>query len=362
MPSASVFTKVIIMKTGRSMTDLAQEIDRQQIAKRDFIADTRQVRVLDDGMTIAVENQGAFRMTDHALGQVGERTGIPLKYLRLMQHEAPALLAENVNHWFMEAPERRMLRTLDGTARAFLSDRYQRIDNADVVAMTLPVLATVPGIKIISAEITESRLYVKAATSLITGEVKSRRVGDIVEAGVVISNSEIGVGAVSIAPFAHFLACTNGMVREGGKRWAHLGRVADPSDDVYEMLTDETRRADDQALLLKVRDTLAASLDSERFAAWLEKLQTTTEQRLEGDPVKAIEVLGQKLSLNLEERATVLRNLIDGGDLSRFGVINAVTRTAESVASYDRASDFEAFGGVVLNLPANEWRELQAAA
>ena len=128
------------------------------------------------------------------------------------------------------------------------------------------------------------------------------------------------------------------------------------------MLSDETRRADDQALLLKVRDTLAAALDSERFAAWLERLQNTTEQRLEGDPVKAIEVLGQKLSLNLDERASVLRNLIDGGDLSRFGVINAVTRTAESVASYDRASDFEAFGGLVLNLPANDWREVQMAA
>jgi hypothetical protein len=86
------------MKLGRSVTDLAKEIDRQQTAKRDFIADTRQVKVLEDGMTIAVENQGAFRLTDHALGQVGERTGVPLKYLRLMQHEAPKLLAENVNH------------------------------------------------------------------------------------------------------------------------------------------------------------------------------------------------------------------------------------------------------------------------
>ncbi len=350
------------MKEGRSLTDLVREIERQQTAKRDFIADTRQVRVLEDGITIAVENQGAFRLSDHALEQVGERTGVPLKYLRLMQHEAPKLLAENVNHWFLESPERRMIRTLDGNARAFLSDRYQRIDNADVAEMTLPVLSNVPGIKILSTEITESRLYIKASTSLITGEVKSRRVGDIVEAGVVISNSEIGLGAVSIAPFAHFLACTNGMVREGGKRWAHLGRVADPSDDVYEMLSDETRRADDQALLLKVRDTLAAALDSERFAAWLERLQNTTGQRLEGDPVKAIEVLGQKLSLNLEERASVLRNLIDGGDLSRFGVINAVTRTAESVANYDRASDFEAFGGLVLNLPANDWHEVQKAA
>ena len=350
------------MKEGRSLTDLAQEIERQQNAKRDFIADTRQVRVLDDGKTIAVEHQGEFRLSDHALGQVGERTSVPMKYLRRMQDEAPKLLAKNVNHWFSEEPERRMVRTLDGNARAFLSDRYQRIDNADVAEMTLPVLGKVPGIRILSTEITENRLFIKASTSLITGEVKSRRVGDIVEAGVVISNSENGLGAVSIAPFAHFLACLNGMVREGGKKWAHLGRVADPSDDVYELLTDETKRADDQALLLKVRDTLAAALDNGRFQAWLQKLQATTEQKLEGDPVKAIEVLGQKLALNLEERASVLRNLIDGGDLSRFGLINAITRTAETTESYDRASEFEAFGGLVLNLPATEWQEVQLAA
>jgi hypothetical protein len=48
--------------------------------------------------------------------------------------------------------------------------------------------------------------------------------------------------------------------------------------------------------------------------------------------------------------------------LSRFGVINAVTRTAETVESYDRASDFEAFGGIVLNLAAVEWHEVQLAA
>ena len=31
-----------------------------------------------------------------------------------------------------------------------------------------------------------------------------------------------------------------------------------------------------------------------------------------------------------------------------FGVINAITRTVETVESYDRASEFEAFGGRVL--------------
>lgn len=42
--------------------------------------------------------------------------------------------------------------------------------------------------------------------------------------------------------------------------------------------------------------------------------------------------------------------------------MNAVTRLAHDAPSYDRAVEFETLGGRVLNLPANEWRELVLAA
>ena len=37
------------MKTGRSLTELAQEIQRQAQSKADFIANTRQLQMLEDG-------------------------------------------------------------------------------------------------------------------------------------------------------------------------------------------------------------------------------------------------------------------------------------------------------------------------
>jgi hypothetical protein len=92
---------------------------------------------------------------DLALTQIGERTGIPAKYLGRMQGEAPKLLAANVNHWFKEAPERRMVRTLDGNIRAFLSDRYMRVDNIDVAEAVLPVLQQTEGLRILSTGVTE---------------------------------------------------------------------------------------------------------------------------------------------------------------------------------------------------------------
>ena len=255
-----------------------------------------------------------------------------------------------------------MVRTLDGDARAFLSDRYMRVDNFDVASSVLPVLFQTEGLRILSTEVTEHRLYIKAASTKVVGEIKSKRVGDLVEAGVMITNSEVGQGAVKVTPFAHFLVCTNGMTREGGRRWNHVGRAADFGDDVQELLTDETKQAEDKALLLKVRDTMAAALDQNVFNAWLAKLQGATDQKIEGDPVKAIEVLSNKFSFGQSEKASVLRHLIEGGDLSRYGLINAVTRTAEDLDDYTRASEFEAAGGTILDLQPTEWRELAMAA
>jgi len=350
------------MKIGRSLTDLAQEIQRQAESKKDFIANTRQLQMLEDGKTLALESQGEFQVTDLALSQIGERAGIPTKYLRKMQDEAPALLATNVNHWFQQRSESRMIRTLDDHARAFLSNRYMRVDNYDVAETALPVLLNTAGLRIASCEVTEHRLYIKAVTDRIQREVNSRRVGDVVEAGVMISNSEVGLGSVLVTPFAYFLACTNGMVREGGRRWNHIGRYADEKDAVYALLTDETRQADDRALLLKVRDTITAALDESLFTRWVDRLESSTERKLEGDVTKAVEVLSNKLSLNQDEQSSVLRHLIEGGDLSQYGLISAVTRTAEDAKSYDRATELEMAGATVLDLKPTEWRELALAA
>ena len=350
------------MKLGRSLTELAQEIQRQAQSKADFIANTRQLQMLDDGKTLALESQGEFSVTDLALSQIGERAGIPIKYLRKMQEEAPRLLATNVNHWFQERPETRMVRTLDGNARAFLSNRYMRVDNYDVAETALPVLLNTAGLRIVSCEVTENRLYIKAVTDRVQREVKSRRVGDVVEAGVMISNSEVGLGSVLVSPFAHFLLCTNGMVREGGKRWNHIGRHADEKDEVYALLSDETRQADDKALLLKVRDTIRASLDEGLFTRWVDRLEGTTERKLEGDVTKTVEVLSNRLNLTQDEQSSVLRHLIEGGDLSQYGLINAVTRTAEDAKSYDRATELEMAGATVLDLKPTEWRDLALAA
>jgi len=118
----------------------------------------------------------------------------------------------------------------------------------------------------------------------------------------------------------------------------------------------------DKALLLKVRDTIRASLDEGLFTQWVDRLEGTTERNLEGDVTKAVEVLSNRLSLTQDEQSSVLRHLIEGGDLSQYGLINAVTRTADDAKSYDRATELEMAGATVLDLKPTEWRDLALAA
>ncbi|HEY9825019.1 MAG TPA: hypothetical protein V6D19_06205 [Stenomitos sp.] len=148
------------MKTGKSLVELATEVQRQAEGKRDYIADTRTLHMTPEGhleMDIN-DSQVTLDITPHTHGQIAQRVGIPTPYYKKMQSEAPQLLARNVNFWFTEKPERRMVRSLDAHARAFLSDRYRIVDHYEILETVLPVVAEMgEGIQIASTEITDTR-------------------------------------------------------------------------------------------------------------------------------------------------------------------------------------------------------------
>ena len=120
------------MKSGLTIVEMAQQIERQSKLKQDYLLDTRRLQVEpfgsqlylhtfddhDDPLVEPLEiNQIAHR-------QIGTHLKIPAAYYDRMLSDYPELLAENVNSWFQREPTQRMVRTLDGTVRAFLSNRY----------------------------------------------------------------------------------------------------------------------------------------------------------------------------------------------------------------------------------------------
>jgi hypothetical protein len=327
---------------------------RQADTKRDFIADTRKLEMttvavadmpadtdiakLIDTPQITIDGDERFPINTNAHRQIGDRVGIPAKYYRKMVEGHAALLAKNVNHWFQQNPERRMIRTMDGTARAFLSERYRPLDNYDIAQRLLPKLQDAQA-EVVSCQITDTKFYIKAFTDRVQGEVG---VGDVVRAGAMISNSEVGRGSLQICPVIERLVCKNGMVvADAGMKKYHVGRGDDNGDG--EFFRDATRQADDTAFWMKAEDTLTAVLEQKTFDRILDKFKEASQIEI-GDPIKAVEVVAKKLNLTETENHDVLKHLVGGGDLSSWGLANAITRCAEDSEDYDRATEMEGMG------------------
>ena len=64
------------------------------------------------------------------------------------------------------------------------------------------------------------------------------------------------------------------------------------------MFRDDTLAADDRAFFLKVRDVVEAAVSQTTFRQIAMKLQNTRDIRLTGDPVKTVEVLANRYTLN----------------------------------------------------------------
>lgn len=198
------------MKQGiKTIQNLYGELERQRAARKDLIADTRSITVNSVNglsmLTVATDSDKlSYRISEIAHRQIADRLGIPYKYYERMRQENPVLLDSNINSWLNTTPEKRMLRTLDGKLRAFLSDRYRRLDNLELVDHVLPVIAAMKGCEIASCDVTETHLYLKVINKTMKTEIVP---GDIVQAGFVVSNSEIGLGALKVEPLVYRLVC-----------------------------------------------------------------------------------------------------------------------------------------------------------
>lgn len=344
------------MKEGRSLTDLAAEIQRRAENRQDYLADTRQIQINGDSLLLPLLDK-PLTITEHTHGQIAEYAGIPKAYYDKLRKEQPGLFKNNVETWLKSFQETRLVRGLDGRARAFMSNRYRPVDNEDVFTAALEAFSDVTGLQLVSSEVTDNRLYLKALFP--RKELINPQVGDEIQAGVIVSNGEIGNGSISVRVMSYKLWCKNGAAGEHLMRQSHVGKQLTANDGI--VYRDETIAADDKALLMKLTDMIK-SVPGAPF----DKLLSDT-RRLAGlpevdKPIQAVEALAKKLSFNEDRKNAVLERFLKASKQTPFEMVQAVTNVANTVDSYDDASELEAIGGKLTMMPANEWNEILKAA
>jgi len=364
------------MKTGKSLTELAQEIERRAESKRDYIAPVKKLSAVVETVdtlpqvVMNLKGQDSFPITPYAHGQMASYLEIPKKYYDRMLADAPHILMDSINRWLQDhGNESRMIRVLDDKMRALLSDRFRPMENEDLAEAVLPVLNDL-GVIVLSADITDRKFYLKAVDERITLDIPTGKfmgdgghtIFDTVSPAITISNSEIGAGTMLIETSIWTKACTNLATFGASMRKYHAGTRADVSDEVYALLSDKTREVSDEALWRQARDITKGAFEQARFEAIAKKLGDASEDKIEDSPIEVIERVRKRFSWTDGERDSVLKHLITGGDLTRYGLHAAVTRSSEDLDDYDRASEFERLGGDIIELPKGDWKRLAEAA
>lgn len=349
-------------------------------ATRDFMVDSRAVHfdTVGEGKETWIagtvqhpDSPTPWMLSTTALGQLSQRLdpSPPVKYLKelLASGWGGILAAGTLNFLASSHPARYTVRCVepfdDGpalpTLRAWLSDSYRRLDNLDLVEQALvPALRAHPGAAVESANVSVDRFSAKIILRDRRGQVA---VGDEVCAGVMIENSETGGSALTATPFIFRLTCTNGAkVPDRSLRQIHLGGKDKGDEAVREMFSAETLSREAELTFLKFRDVIAGALSERVFDEIVYRMRTAATEHYTGQPEAVADTLAEVFALTQAERMLVQGHL-HAEPKTRWGMLNAVTASANQHGDYDRADHLQEVGGRVLTLDGEAWRTVSTA-
>lgn len=366
------------MKTGiHSIQEFAAEIARRAETKKDFIANTKNAEIVPNGGSDTIKlHVGDLNVGINKIGhaQLSEVTKIPKPYYDKMLAEEPRLLAENINVWFTKNATKQLFRVQDDKLRAVRSDKFRTdMEYEDMAGALLPVLLDID-VDVMSCQVTDTRMYIKCVDKRITRELAAigGKFGDgkhnivrVLSPAITISDSEVGYGGANVLTGLFDGFCSNlATFNERSVRKYHVGARHDlVGEQHYTMLTDETKRKTQVATMAQLVDVVRGAFDRVQFDALADKVEGTQRDKIESDDlVKVVSMASKTFGFNEAEGKSVLKQLANGGDLSRFGLYNAITAASQTVDDYDRASDLERIGAQVIELPANQWKAIATAA
>lgn len=395
----------MIQTTARNadLATIAGLLQDQQVVKHDAVVPAQAIVATRGRLMIAGMGPdgpaglpGFFDPTSVMDEGFADKLGVPLAYLRRMRAEGRTDLYDaNLNGWlhgdvngmypqgdaFGKADDRRFLvrsfvdpHTGEGVGRALLSDKFKMIDNLDVLMAALEgAKASGADVQVEACNLTERRMSIDlvapgvaiAAEALLKGYRNpfadgAERAGfdrwqgvaraegkaydgegetmPVVWGGFRIDNSETGGGQFRITPRVSVRVCKNGLVISGDAfSQVHLGGRM---DEGVVRWSDETQQKSVELVRSVARDAVSSFLDEGYVKGIVDRL--TEADKPVTDAAKTVELVASRLRFTKEQQAGILDHFIHGGQVTAFGVVNAVTSYAQVVESPDEAYELEA--------------------
>lgn len=219
-----------------------------------------------------------------AFSQLSQRIGAPGAYVRTLP---PKLQVANMNHGLVKERQSAVLRLAGGEVRAVVSERYACIDDPLLLELASDTLRKTG----FASDAVVRAVAVGPHTVLritIPGEGVAVKRGDVIEWGIDLANSELGLRSVQVTPVTYRLVCENGMrawKSEAALRMRHVG--------------------DSKRLREQLRDAIPVAFAEARgdIAKWKRSVDVLVESAL--DEIESLRFFG----LTTSEAQTVGREL-----------------------------------------------------
>ncbi len=266
-------------------------------------------------------------LRDLAFSQLCARVGAPASYVRGLPSK---LQIANMNWGLARQDGPALLRMAGSEIRAVLSDRYAALDDPMLLEMVADTLDRL-GYR-------EDAMVRSVATGphtvmriTLPGEGTPVKVGDVVEHGIDIANSELGLRSVQVTPITYRLVCLNGMrswKSEAAMRMRHIG---DP-DRLREQLRDAipVAFAEARGEIDRWRRAVDTLMDSA-----LEEVESLRGFGLGNAEVQMVArtLVDEHEALPRETGVESIRSLLRDTPTTAFDVANAITATARDRAN-----------------------------
>lgn len=293
---------------------------------------------------------GAGRIHTHALSQLAQRAGVPAQYLHELSVGEKSwqrtLAADILNEHYKEghSEDRYLVRSLPSVqneVRAFLSDRFRRLDCRPMVD-ALAGECMKSKLVLIEGHATDIRVAVKAVLPIVF-EVN----GDVLCLGIEWGNSDYGAARHTMRTFLYRLWCLNGATTMDVLGEVHLGgRLGDNIE-----YSDRTYRLDTAASVAALTDTVRSLVSPKHVNAMLSVVATASAKETTFE--RATAGLSRRLTKGeiksakdaFESEDTI--NLPAGNTVWRAS--NALSWIANQTENEDRKLDLQRFAGQVLD-------------
>ncbi len=357
----------ITFEGRRQVGEILQELERQKAKRKDVVVRSDRIEaVVRDKeflfkvttpketclvpvtrrVHVQVAQTMGLRMTDRYYKWLAYGSQQPSEEkLRKGEHDPRRnwkLWAQAINDYLHTEKTHRLVRMSETPKgqpymRAFLSDKYKIIPNADFFYAVVEKLQEVKA-EVWHARLSEDKFYGYAVAPGISEQVNTDRPfdpgdgwqsrwygekGDVVNAALAFGNSETGEGGIFLSQAILRRVCVNYCVWHDLVSTTHVGKRQ--GTDV--MLSQETLEKQNEVFFMKISDITRGTFQPEKFQEIVDAMTGATREHIV-DPDKAAEALMIVYDLG-EVRRNAIRNLfVKEGDASRYGLANAVTQVA----------------------------------